>query len=415
VTVTRERNHVGDLRGATRLAAEATKAVTDLVEAMHVAIGAGPAVLGRPFERVTRRLTSPVYATIRTVTERVGAGVDVALAQLASVLGESTSRPEHEAVLAALNGVLGDYLDATENPLAIEMRFRHGGRPLALEQRALAEALPQVGGKLLVLVHGSCLNDLQWRRNGHDHGAALACELGYTPVYLHYNSGLHISSNGKAMAGLLEQLVSAWPMALDELVIVGHSMGGLVSRSACHYAEVARHDWRSHLQALVCLGSPHHGAPLERGGNWFEVLLGISRYSAPLARLGRIRSAGVTDMRFGSVLDEDWEGRDRFALGDDCRSPLPLPKGVRCHAVAGTTAPGPTPELPSDGLVPVDSALGRCARPELSLDFPAVHQLVTFGTKHLDLLDRSEVYAALASWLASGTESADHRKRPATP
>ena len=399
--MTRQRSHVGDLRGATRLAADATRAVTDLVEEMHIAIGAGPAVLGRPLENAIRRLASPVYATIRTVSGVVGAGVDMALEQLASVLGESTPRPEHEAVLAAINGVLGDYLGATDNPLAIEMQFRRGGRALTPEQGALAEALAQVGGKLLVLVHGSCMNDLQWCRNGHDHGAALARDLGYTPVYLHYNSGLHISSNGKAMAALLEQLTSAWPVVLEELVIVGHSMGGLVSRSACHYADVAGHDWRSRLHALVCLGSPHHGAPLERGGNWVEVLLGVSRYSAPLARLGRIRSAGVTDMRFGNVLDEDWQGRDRFAFGDDCRSPLPLPRGVRCYAVAATTALEPMSKLPSDGLVQVDSALGRCARPELSLDFPADHQLVSFGTTHLDLLDRPQVYAALASWLDS--------------
>lgn len=340
-----------------------------------------------------------MYGSIRAITGLVGAGIDGALAQLASVVGDSAPRPEHEAVLAALNGVLGDYLAETGNPLAIEMQLRESGRPLVLEREALGKALPQAGGKLLLLVHGSCLGDLQWNRKGHDHGAALAKALGYTPVYLHYNTGLHISSNGRELAAQLERLVTEWPAPLTELVILAHSMGGLVSRSACHYAEVEGHAWRQRLGKLVCLASPHHGAPLERGGNWIDVLLGASRYSAPLARLGQIRSAGVTDLRFGNVLDEDWQDRDRFARGDDCRTPLALPEGVECYAIAATTATEPGDRLPGDGLVPVDSALGRCDRPELTLAFPESHQWIALGTKHLDILDRPEVYAKIADWL----------------
>jgi pimeloyl-ACP methyl ester carboxylesterase len=394
-----ERNQVEDLRGATRLVIEATKTVTSLVEEMQRTIGGGPTLLGRPLEGTTRRLAGPIYGYVRAVTQLVGSGLDLALAQLASAIGASRPRPEHEAILAAMNGVLGDYLWETRNPLTIEMRLRHGGRPLRLERETLAETLPQRGAKLLVLVHGSCMNDLQWHRQGHDHGAALARDLGYTPIYLHYNSGLHISTNGREFATLLEKLVSVWPVQLAELVLLGHSMGGLVARSACHDAEARGLRWREHLDTLICLGSPHHGAPLERGGNWVDFLLGISRYSAPLARLGMIRSAGVTDMRFGSVLDEDWRNVDRFAFGTDCRAPAPLPEGVRCFVVAGTTATKPATRLPSDGLVPVDSALGRCRRPELTLDVPEDHQLIAFATKHLELLDRSEVYAQLKSWL----------------
>ncbi|HWL86791.1 MAG TPA: hypothetical protein VNO21_13365, partial [Polyangiaceae bacterium] len=222
---------------------------------------------------------------------------------------------------------------------------------------------------------------------------------------LHYNSGLHISTNGRAFADLLEGALSAWPVPVDELVLLGHSMGGLVARSACHYGEVARHVWRSKLRSLICLGSPHHGAPLERGGHWVHVLLGISRYSAALARLARIRSSGVTDLRFGNVLDEHWEGRDRFAHAKDLRTPLKLPDGVACYAIAATTAPKAAAlgdaKLPGDGLVPVDSALGRHEKPELTLAFPETHQSIAYGTGHLDLLHRAEVHATLASWLTS--------------
>ena len=393
-----KKGHVEELRGASRLAVEATKGVVDLVRAMQETVGAGPAVLGRPLEGATKLALRPVYGSIHAVTDLVGASIDTVLAQLAPLTRPSEPGPEREAVLAALNGVLGDYLRETANPLAIEMQLRKDGRPLVLQEQALRAAIPQAGGRLLVLVHGSCLSDRQWERRGHDHGAALARDVGASPIYLQYNTGLHISTNGRAFADLLERLVAAWPEPIDELDILAHSMGGLVSRSACHFGEAAGHAWRRKLRTLVFLGSPHHGAPLERGGNWIDVLLGLSPYSAPFARLGQIRSAGVTDMRFGIVLDED-QRRGRFEPGDDPRTPLPLPAGVDCYAIAATTATATGDALPSDGLVPVDSALGRSDRPELTLAFPEGHRWVAFGAGHLDLLDQPEVYAKIASWM----------------
>jgi hypothetical protein len=396
---------VDDLRGAARLACEAASGVADVVEAMHLAIGGGPAVLGRPLARTVRLLTRPVYGGVRLGVRLVGTAVDDALAGLAPLvaplLGEDVPGPAREAALAVLNGVVGDHLARSGNPLAIEPRLRSEGRPLTLEAAALRRAFPRATGRLLVLVHGSCANDLQWRRRGHDHGDALARDLGFTPVYLRYNSGLHVSENGRALAALLEALVAAWPAPVDDLVILGHSMGGLVARSACHLGEAAGHGWPRRLHRLVCLGTPHHGAPLERGGSWIDLLLGVSRYSAPLVALGRIRSAGVTDLRFGNVLDAHWRGRDRFAHGRDARTPLPLPGGVACYAIAATTDP---PERasrrPTDGLVPVDSALGRHVRPELALAFPEEHRWVVHRTTHLELLSRPEVYAQLRRWLA---------------
>jgi pimeloyl-ACP methyl ester carboxylesterase len=396
------RSHVEDLRGASRLAIEATRGITDLVEAVHHKFASGPDLLGRPLEAPVRAISGLVYGSVRRVTNLVGASIDFALAHLAPLLGESAPGPEREAVLAALNGVLGDYLQMTGSPLAIQMRLRRGGQALELEKQALRAALPEAGGKLLVLVHGSSLCDLQWTRKGHDHGAALARDLGYTPVYLHYNSGLHISTNGRAFAGLLEKLVEQWPAPLEEVSIVAHSMGALVSRSACDAAAAAGQRWLPKLRNLVCLGAPHHGAPFERGGNLVDVALGISPYSAPFARLGKIRSAGVTDMRYGNVRDEDWEGRDRFEYATDRRLPMPLPEGVRCFAAAATKAKVEGGKLCSDGLVPVDSALGRHPSSELTLAFPPAHQWVGLGMNHVDLLSRAEVYDLLKRWLSNG-------------
>jgi len=51
--------------------------------------------------------------------------------------------------------------------------------------------------------------------------------------------------------------------------------------------------------------------------------------------------------------------------------------------------------------VPLDSALGRHARPELTLPVAASHQWVCYGTGHLELLGSRNVYARVLGWLGS--------------
>jgi pimeloyl-ACP methyl ester carboxylesterase len=299
-------------------------------------------------------------------------------------------------MVAALNGVCGDHLAASGNPLAIPMTFRVHGRPL---QGPPANAT----GRVLVLVHGLAMNDLQWTRKGHDHGQALARDLGFTPVYLHYNSGLHVSQNGRAFSDLLDALLRDWPVPVQELVIVGHSMGGLVARSACHLG--ADRPWRQALSALVCLGTPHHGAPLERGGRLADTLIGISPYARPLVRLGQLRSAGITDLRFGNVQDADWQQhRHRAEQTRDDRVATPLPRGVRCYLVAAVRSErtsGLQPATIGDGLVPLASAWGRHPDRRRALRVPRAHRQVVTGANHWDLLSDERVYAWLKAWLAS--------------
>jgi len=398
--------HPSDLRGFSRLTIDAVGGLTDLVEAMHHNIASTPAILGKPKSGRTTGITGLVYRSVRGMTRLVGGGLDAVLGRLVPLFGEKQSSPEREAILAVLNGVLGDYLEASGNPLAIHMRLRRDGRPLQLDKAALSSAIPNAGGKLLVLAHGLCMNDLQWKRQGHDHGAALARDLGCTSVYLHYNSGRHISVNGREFADLLEALLAHWPVPVKELTILGHSMGGLLARSAWHYGTAAGHAWPQRLKKLVFLGTPHHGAPMERGGNLIDITLGASPYTAPLSRLGKIRSAGITDLRHTYLLDEDWHGRDRFARSAGHHAAVPLPEDVLCYAIAGTTgkqAGDLKDRLIGDGLVPLASALGCHAEDDRNLMFPQDRQWIAHATGHLDLLCRTQVYERIRDGLAERT------------
>jgi pimeloyl-ACP methyl ester carboxylesterase len=393
---------IADVRGYGRLAIDATLGLTRLVETMHHNILRTPGILGEPTQQPAGGITGFVYKSIRGVTRLVGGGIDVALAQLGKLLVRSDSSAEREAVLAALNGVLGDHLQDSANPLAIAMCICSDGKPLELTRKALHAAIPDASGKILLLVHGLCMNDRQWRRNGHDHGAALAEDMGFTPLYLHYNSGLHISSNGRAFAAQIEKLLHAWPRPVEELVILAHSMGGLVARSACHHGALAGQHWLSYLRKMVFLGTPHLGAPLERGGNWIDVILEASPYTTAFARLGKIRSAGITDLRHGSMVDEDWEHDDRFVRSQRRPALVALPRDVACYAIAASIAKKtgePAKALLGDGLVPLLSALGQHRETRRSLALPKSRQWIGYGMHHMDLLDRKTVYAQLERWL----------------
>lgn len=395
---------IADLRGASKLAVDAIERVATVVEAMHHTIARGPAVLGRPLEAPSGILTRTAYGSVRVGARFVAVGLDSALAAIEALASGSPANgpgTKRSAVIAALNGVVGDYLAEQGNPLAIEMTLRHDGRDLELESSLLAHALPDSTPKLLVIVHGSCMHDGQWNHGGHDHGAVLARDLGLTPIYVRYNSGLHVSTNGRRLSDLLESLASSWPGPLEEITFLAHSMGGLVARSACFYAEDPARKWRTHVRRLFCIGTPHHGAALERAGSLVEPLLGISQYSAPFARLGRLRSAGITDLRYGSVLDEDWQQRDRFAIEGDVRAALPLPSGVACYAIAGSRAASKDGRLWGDGLVAVNSALGRHADSARCLAFPEAHQWTAHGTGHLALLGSTQVHERLHAWFAT--------------
>ena len=359
--------------------------VTRIAEGLHANIERLAPPLGKVGERRSGGIAGFVYGAVRGGSTLAGQGLDAALKAAEALLPADSAAdegPRTRALVSALNGVLGDHLARTNNPLAIPMTHVVRGEPRP---------------RLLVLVHGLCMNDLQWTREGHDHGVTLAQMLDATPVYLRYNSGRHVSENGAQLAALLEELVVNWPVPVQGIILVGHSMGGLVSRSAAHHAQASGMAWPARLRQLVFLGTPHHGAALERGGNWLHALLDTSPYLAPFTRLAALRSDGITDLRHGNLLASDWQaGRH---LHRDARTPVPLPDGVACFAVAGTLGRGGEDARLGDGLVSVQSALGEHAESSQRLHFPPDHRYVATGVGHLDLLCDPGVTGQLKAWL----------------
>jgi pimeloyl-ACP methyl ester carboxylesterase len=338
-------------------------------------------------------ITGLVYRSVQSSTRLLGSGVDAVLAAAARLLADGERSVRQEALVAILNGIYGDYLDRTANPLATRMSLRFKGQGIDARDPAgslCLAAAPPPGAKVVLLVHGLCMNDLGWSRNGHDHGLALFRDLGSSPLYLRYNSGLRIHENGRLLSELLERLVERWPVPIEALDIVGHSMGGLVARSACHHAARTGSRWLSALGKLVFLGTPHLGSPLERGGESLDFILDLSPYSSPIARIGRQRSAGIQDLRHGRVAE--------YGVG------VPLPHGVRSYAAAATLASRRSllaDRLIGDGLVPLDSALGRHRDRDRALGIPKARQWIGYRMGHLDLLSRNDVYAQLRHWLTA--------------
>jgi pimeloyl-ACP methyl ester carboxylesterase len=407
----RKHLRAADLRGIAQLATQGTTGVTRIVEGVHQSVLGTLGIAAGNAPGQTRGMTGLIYKSIRGITQLAGKSVQTALAKLEPLLGsqidgeESASEesPQRAAVLAALNGVLGDRLAASKSPFATPMTLRYNGAALNWQAMPL---IPGARSKVLLLIHGLCMNDLQWNTH-HDphssnHAAVLGTALRASPVYVRYNTGLHTSENGALLAQQLEQLVAHWPVPVEEIIVLAHSMGGLVIRSACHAAQQNKQRWLRALGSIVFLGTPHHGAPLERAGNWVDVLLGSTPYTKPFTQLAKLRSAGITDLRYGYVLPSDWQGHDRFRRKPDTRAPVPLPKGVACYAVAATLA-GKRGKLADrllgDGLVPLHSALGQHDDAQRTLAFAQDAQWIAYRTGHLQLLNSPEVARQMLNWL----------------
>lgn len=396
-------NLASDLRGLTGLITDATVHVTDLVEAVHQQIVHPPFFRSTAIQNLVTQIAGITYNNIRISAKLLGGGLDKALAGLSPLLGDVPSSNKTEIFRSVLNGVIGDHLQQASNPLEIQMQLKYQSKELKLDGTILTQTCNSVSNKVIIMVHGACMNDTQWTRKDHNHGDKLGQELDGTTLYLKYNSGRHISSNGQDFNATLEMLVQNWPAPIDELVIVGHSMGGLVARSAIYYAQQQGKSWVSSLKKVIFLGSPHHGAALERIGSYIDLILDTIPYTKPFGRLTKIRSSGVTDLRYGNLIDEDWQSaNDRFEMLGDQRTCIPLPNDVECYSIAAVLGDGAsniTARTLGDGLVDLRSALGQHRIESKHLKFKNENTFIVEQCSHNGLLSNLQVYDKIKEWL----------------
>ena len=390
-----------EVRALGELAADSVDVtVMTPVEGVHRAVAArvfravGPAA--HPVRFVHDGVAASVYRGLRAAAAAAGAAAGAAV-EKASGPGEVRVLDRSAAgrlAQAAINAVVGDQLEERASDVRIEMAVRRRGRDLPLAEEPIAAAFPEATSKLAVFVHGLGEDERAWRlrarASGATYGSRLRSDLGFTPVYLRYNTGLHISTNGRRLAGLLEQLLEAWAAPVEEVVLVGHSMGGLVIRGACHEAASTAQTWLAKVRHVVYLGSPHLGAPLEKAVNVSAWGLGLAPESRPFAGVLNTRSVGIKDLRFGYVCDEDWCDCEPDALLQNTRRELPAHEGLTCHHVAATLTARdrhPLGVLAGDLLVRHASASGRGIAVARSTKRH-------FGRRtHFDLLNDPEVYA----------------------
>jgi pimeloyl-ACP methyl ester carboxylesterase len=334
-----------------------------------------------------------------------------------------------------LNGALGDQLAARHDPRTIALSFRRGGLDVPVAELRLSEPKQ----KTVIFLHGLMGDELIWQTGFQDpadgplrYGPRLAAEAGCRALYLRYNSGLHISENGRALSQLLTELVETYPEAIGELVLVGHSMGGLLIRSAGYYGSAhltvpsdqvsagklgrkkqlllapcylspETSPWLAHLRAVFMLGVPHEGSYLEQNGLLVERLLQRinlfpTRFlSQAIAR----RSNGIKDLGQSLLVDEDWQQPDDPALPRP-RTVVPLLPGVRYHVLVGDWLRASRPQILreyfGDGLV--SAASGQLTSDETELPPGTAGRTARFGQQHHGgLLYHPEVYQYLRQWL----------------
>jgi pimeloyl-ACP methyl ester carboxylesterase len=386
-----------EVQATGELAGVAVGGTAKFIQEAHLGIASRPFRALGPFGAPVRVVHDRVSSAAYELVSRALAAGPRALVRLTPGNGLPASNTLRGSLtLGALNGALGDRLESSGNPLALEMSFRPSGE----------EHAPT--GRLAVFVHGLCETDEAWRLfSRRPYGSRLYEELGYTPLYLRYNSGLRISDNGRRLAELLELEVTEWPVPVEEIALVGHSMGGLVARSACHYGG----DWTRSVRHVFCLGSPHLGAPLEKGANALGYALARLPETRPLAKVVNGRSVGIKDLRFGSCAEEDWCDCDPDEFLRDRCTEVPFLECATYYFV-GATLSQRSNSLVGDLLVRYPSASGSGRRRRLP--FEVDHGMHLGGANHFQLLNHPAVYDQLVKWLraARGSGVPDSRTLP---
>jgi hypothetical protein len=406
-----------ELRAVGRLGGLVFAGLVARIEQVHQAIAgrafAPVGLAGAPARVIHDSVARGAYLAVR------GGGLAAGTAggQAGFVLGAggqpAGGEPGGNLALAVLNAVAGDKLGPDLAALAIGMAVRAGGCDVGLTPEQVAAAFPHATPRLAVFVHGLAETEDSWHRKAAQpvpYGRRMQAEFGYTPVYVRYNTGRHISDGGHDLAGLLDGLAATWPVPVEEILLAGHSMGGLVIRSACHYGQKARAAWVDQVRHVFYLGSPHLGAPLARAAGLAGWALGQLPETRPFAALAA-GPASVRDLRHGYVLDDDWAGCGPGCCLRDHRSEAPLLTGASHYAISATVTADPADPLGAvvgDLLVQPASAHGRRG-PRQHIPFPVELGRGLGGMHHFDLLNHPDVWQAMRGLLLPG---ARQQERP---
>jgi pimeloyl-ACP methyl ester carboxylesterase len=375
-----------ELRGLGDLLAQGLGETTTRIHELHEAIATrvftrlGPA--GAPVRLLHDGISAGAYGAVGLVggaiTRLVGTAAAIARPQDADALSRTAAGAFG---IAATSGLIGDRLEREGNALAVRMTLRH-------------EAGDNPTPKLAVFVHGLCETDDSWglgahKQGGATYGSRLRADLGFTPVYVRYNTGLPIGDNGRRLNAMLEDVVRDWPVEVEEIALVGHSMGGLVARSAAHHAQAAGHGWVALVKHVFCLGTPHLGAPLEQLVARAAPVLARLPETRPVAKVLEARSAGIRDLHDG-FFSED-------------RTDIPFLEHAQHYAIGATLTRDADSRLAGivgDLLVLYPSSSGR-GRPggSRSIPFPIENGHHVGGINHFALLNHPAVYEQIRMWL----------------
>jgi len=387
------------------------KSVADVVTGIHGGIA------GTVFKSI-RGINGVARLSVNAVTNIAAAGVgyssyaarhELVTPMHSSAAGSLTWCVDY--LQSSLNGLWGDYLYRKNSALDAGMTLRHNGRVLPPTAAHLATAFPNPTNKICVFVHSLASTEWLWTLSSAHHyngdtgisfGSRLHADLDFTPVYIRYNTGRHISDNGRQLAGLIDKLVAEFPVPVAEVALVGHSMGGLVARSAARYGSQQDLPWIEHLRHVACVGAPNLGAPLEKTVNLLTGLLGSvdSAVAQVPARFLNSRSAGIKDLRYGYTVDEEWAGKNPDALFANARLDIPLVDGVGYYFFAATLSEDPEHplgKLLGDLLVRLPSASGNTVDPARRIPFS--RGKVFAGMSHVHIANHPDIYKILRHFL----------------
>lgn len=313
-------------------------------------------------------------------------------------------------IVSVVNGLIGDELRMLDDPQAIVMSVRKDGVDVPATGWQVAEAFRGGTSHLVVFLHGLCEDDESWslgeRVRGATYASRLQAETDGTPVMIRYNTGLHVSENGKHLDVLLQQLTEAWPVDVTRITLVGHSMGGLVARAATNHATASGQTWSHLVRDVVCLGTPHTGAALEKVAHIGSRMLRVVPETRPFSAILESRSAGIVDLRHGYISDDEWEGQDltgQWGLDRIAAAPLPRARYYFVASTLGTSKRHPLSSVLGDLLVHASSATGVTRQ---GLIVEGARSEYVPSAHHFALLNHPRIADLLVAWLNDRHEDA---------